>query len=65
MSKNHYERICKLLDNHGGEVVFGNGNAHKDMRLTPTVILNPSNDAALMKEEIFGPVLPVMIYKDL
>lgn len=65
VSKNHYERVCGLLANHGGEVVFGNGDAHKDMRLTPTVIVNPSKDSALMKEEIFGPILPVKIYTDL
>lgn len=65
VSRLHYERICRLLKDHGGEVVFGNGDAHKDMRLTPTVIVNPSDDSALMNEEIFGPVLPVKTYQDI
>ena len=64
VSRNHYERICALLANHGGEVVHGNANAHKDMHLTSTVVLNPHDDCELMKEEIFGPILPVKTYTD-
>lgn len=30
----------------------------------PTVILNPSDDCSLMTEEIFGPVLPIITFKD-
>jgi coniferyl-aldehyde dehydrogenase len=27
--------------------------------------LNPSQDAAILQEEIFGPILPIMVYKNL
>ena len=53
-----------MLKDHGGEVVHGNANAHKDMYLTSTVVLNPRDDCALMKEEIFGPILPVKTFVD-
>jgi coniferyl-aldehyde dehydrogenase len=33
-------------------------------KLAPRLVLNPSNDMILMKREIFGPILPVMPYKD-
>lgn len=38
----------------------GNPEAHKDMDLRPTVVLEPRLDSEIMKEEIFGPLLPVL-----
>jgi len=58
----HYNRVCDLLKDHGGEIVIGNKNAANDRDLKPTVILNPKPDAPVMKEEIFGPILPVFTY---
>lgn len=59
----HHERCCKLLEEHGGTVIVGNANAFQDKNLQPTVVLNPSLDSAMMKEEIFGPIMPVYTYK--
>lgn len=59
----HVNRLCNLLKDHQGEVVIGNKDAHEDKLLTPTVVLNPSAESPLMKEEIFGPILPVIPYK--
>lgn len=61
----HYKRVCHLLKDHGGQVVYGNGNAHTDYRLTPTIILNPDRKSELMNEEIFGPLLPILTYETL
>lgn len=59
----HYGRLCELLKDHQGTVVYGNGNAYHDKNLTPTVILNPAKDSPLMKDEIFGPILPVISFQ--
>lgn len=59
----HYKRLCGMLENHGGTVLHGNANSHKDMHLKPTVILNPNKDSTMMKEEIFGPIIPIITYK--
>jgi len=32
--------------------------------IEPTIIVNPNADSKLMKEEIFGPLLPVITYKN-
>ena len=64
VSKGHYERICGLLADHGGEVVHGNPDAHKDKWLRPTIVLNPNDDSRLMREEIFGPILPVKTFRE-
>ena len=61
----HHDRLCKLMEDHQGAVVVGNPNAHEDKNLTPSVILNPSPEAPIMKEEIFGPLLPVFTYKNI
>lgn len=58
----HKNRLCELLRDHRGNVVIGNANAYEDKNLTPTVILNPAKDSAVMMEEIFGPILPVYPY---
>lgn len=58
----HHNRLCDLLKDHGGSVVIGNPNAHEDKNLTPTVILTPSRDSQVMKDEIFGPIMPVYTY---
>jgi acyl-CoA reductase-like NAD-dependent aldehyde dehydrogenase len=42
--------------------MVGNAKAFQDKDLKPTVILNPALDSPLMKEEIFGPLLPVITY---
>jgi coniferyl-aldehyde dehydrogenase len=33
-------------------------------KIPPTLILNPTDDMEVMKNEIFGPILPVMSYKN-
>jgi len=33
--------------------------------IEPTIILNPTKDSPLMNEEIFGPILPILTYKNL
>lgn len=58
----HLNRLCDLLKDHQGRVVVGNANAHDDKNLCPTVVLEPSKESPLMKDEIFGPILPVYTY---
>jgi aldehyde dehydrogenase (NAD+) len=53
-------RLAKLLESHHGSVVIGGEVDAAARYVAPTVILDPHRDAALMREEIFGPILPVM-----
>lgn len=59
----HYNRLCDLFKDHGGEVLMGNADAHQDKNLKVSCILNPRRDAEVMKEEIFGPIWPILTYK--
>lgn len=56
----HHDRLKSLLKGHQGTVVIGNPDAEF---LQPTVVLNPSRESDLMKDEIFGPILPVVSYQ--
>ncbi len=60
VTERHASRLKGLLDDHGGTIAFG-GEADVEGRFVePTVIVDPSPDAKVMTEEIFGPILPVM-----
>ena len=45
-----------------GEIFFGGKYDASSLYIEPTILLNVSLDDALMKEEIFGPLLPVLSY---
>ena len=56
----HRERLERLLRGHGGRVVVGGGSVVEPPALEPTVVVGPDPSSALMQEEIFGPILPVV-----
>jgi aldehyde dehydrogenase (NAD+) len=61
----HTQRVKNLLDQGGYEVVCG-GEVDVERRyVAPTVLRGVSPHAAVMGEEIFGPVLPVLTFDDL
>jgi aldehyde dehydrogenase (NAD+) len=53
-------RIAGLIENAGGRRVRGGGVDVDGKRAELTVVVDPAADSALMREEIFGPVLPVV-----
>jgi delta 1-pyrroline-5-carboxylate dehydrogenase len=66
VSQHHFDRIKNLLaDNHGGEVIIGGLQTadRADKFIPPTIILNPRPNSLIMTEEIFGPVLPVLVVR--
>lgn len=59
-NRRQLERLECLLDECGGSISLG-GQSDKDaVSLEPTVVVDPDTNSALMREEIFGPVLPVV-----
>ena len=64
----HHGRITRLLDDavaKGGVVLTGGDVNKKDQFIAPTLIEGMSEDSAIMQEEIFGPVLPIITYTDI
>ncbi len=59
----HFSRLMGLMK--GGRVLVG-GQTRKDERyIAPTILEKVSPDHPVMKEEIFGPVLPIIEYDTL
>ncbi|GGF79763.1 aldehyde dehydrogenase family protein [Alteromonas lipolytica] len=54
----HLGRLKQYID--GQEIIIGGQCDEAELKLAPTVILNPDIDTPVMQEEIFGPVLPVI-----
>lgn len=54
------ERLTAMLD--GETIVCGGDFNTEDCYLSPTLIDNPSLESTVMKDEIFGPILPVLTY---
>jgi acyl-CoA reductase-like NAD-dependent aldehyde dehydrogenase len=62
------ERFVALAEEHGGKVVFGGGRPaglDRGYYFEPTVLDLPDNANPAAQEEIFGPVLGVIGYRDL
>lgn len=59
----HYRRLMGLLE--GCHILFGRETDPQSLRLSPTLVDNPSLDAPIMQEEIFGPILPVLSFHTL
>ncbi len=63
----HYQRLHGLLEDalaHGGRIEIGGHTDASERYIDPTVVTGVSPDSALMQEEIFGPILPVIRYQD-
>ena len=61
INRKHFDRICGLID--PDKVVFG-GNYHAhSLKICPTIMDNVDWDDAVMQEEIFGPILPILTFR--
>lgn len=63
INKKHFDRITALINKE--KLASGGGSDAEKLKIEPTVLDNVTWDDAVMKEEIFGPVLPVMTYEDI
>lgn len=58
INKRHFERLSKLIDK--SKVAFGNKKDEDDLYISPTILNNVTATDAVMQEEIFGPILPLL-----
>ena len=61
----HVKRLTRLMQTAGGNIVHG-GKIRTDIKyIEPTIIVEPKMDSELMTDEIFGPILPIIPFKNL
>ena len=63
INQKHFHRILRLLNPK--KLIFGGSYDCEALRISPTVMQNVTWEDAVMKEEIFGPVLPILTYRSL
>jgi aldehyde dehydrogenase (NAD+) len=62
----NFDRLTQLLDDTvgaGAKVEIGGVTDAEERYIAPTVLTGVAPDAAVMREEIFGPILPVLTYQ--
>ena len=63
VNEKHFNRLKGLIDKE--KTVCGGGLDEENNRIEPTVMVDVSWEDAVMGEEIFGPILPILTYKSL
>jgi len=67
VNDHHFRRVVGLIEDavaKGANVAHGGTWDQASRRIAPTILENVSLDMKVMQEEIFGPVLPVMTWRD-
>lgn len=61
INEKHFQRVLGLIDSK--KLAHGGSSNPDTLKIEPTILDNVTFDDAVMQEEIFGPVLPVLTYE--
>jgi len=61
INERNYERLVGLMDGNG-TLVFGGQSDSTKRYIAPTILDNVTEGSAIMQEEIFGPIMPVLTF---
>lgn len=61
ITKRHFDRVTGLIDHK--KVAIGGGSDAASQKIEPTVMADVTWEDAVMGQEIFGPVLPILTYE--
>jgi len=60
VTSRHFDRLQAMLSKTNGNVAIGGKTKAEDKFMEPTVVTGVGLDDSIMKEEIFGPILPII-----
>ena len=63
INEKHFDRILGLIEER--KTVHGGNSDRKALRIEPTVLDNVTFSDPVMQEEIFGPVMPILVFDSL
>ena len=63
VNSRHFHRLLGLIDRE--KVVYGGGSDEAALKLEPTILDGVTPEDAVMQEEIFGPILPVLTVENM
>lgn len=61
INERHFNRILNLINHE--KVVYGGKNDKNTLKIEPTILDNINLDDDVMKDEIFGPLIPVLEFQ--
>lgn len=62
INEKHFSRLCGLIDKR--KVVIGGETNAETCQIAPTVMDHVTEADAIMGEEIFGPIMPILTFED-
>jgi aldehyde dehydrogenase (NAD+) len=65
VNQRQFDRLAGYLAATKGRIALGGGTDAASLRIQPTVVVDPDPDEPLMKDEIFGPILPILTVQNL
>jgi aldehyde dehydrogenase (NAD+) len=63
INEKHFIRLTKYLND--GNIIYGGKTNIETRYFEPTLLDNVNPESPVMQEEIFGPILPILTYKNL
>lgn len=65
VNKKQFQRLKKMVDDSNGKILLGGTMDESDLFIEPTVVQVDSVDDSMIKDESFGPLLPIFPVTDL
>lgn len=63
INEKHFNRLVNLIK--GEKIVHGGDIDRENLKIEPTILDKITLDSPIMKEEIFGPILPIITFDDI
>lgn len=63
INENNFNRVLNLLKDT--RIIYGGKCDNKSLKIEPTYIEEPSFEHIIMKEEIFAPIMPILVYENI
>ena len=62
VNEKHFDRLLGLID--AQKVVIGGESNRDTLQIAPTVMVGATAEDAVMQEEIFGPIMPILTFEN-
>lgn len=63
INERHFERLQELIKNEN--IIFGGDFNKNNLKISPTLLDDINLDSPIMREEIFGPIFPIISFESL
>src|SRR5699024_6684792 len=65
INSNHFNRLMNFIKQSNElQLIYGGSSDETTLKIEPTILQNISWNDDIMKEEIFGPILPILTFTD-